>query len=116
MASSVPKAPMAPAVALENLRQIADLDKQISEARTLLSNIERMPAVLAVAADLDALRLEPDAWRALDPAGRSFLDVDTPEELARAMVKPLSSVCAKTISEPLTVKISPALSVELTLL
>lgn len=44
-------------------------------------------APMAVAADLGMLRLNEEVWRAADPAGLSFVDVDTPEalEAARAL-------------------------------
>lgn len=38
-------------------------------------------AVMSVAADLDALELAPEEYRAADPEGRSFINVNTPEEL-----------------------------------
>lgn len=45
-------------------------------------------AVMSVAEDLDALRLPPEAYAAVDPTGRSFANVNTPEDLtatARAL-------------------------------
>ncbi len=39
-------------------------------------------APMAVAADLDAYRMQSDEWTAYDPEGRSFLNVNTPEEFA----------------------------------
>ena len=43
-------------------------------------------APMAVAADLGMLRLSEDVWRAADPRGLSFVDVDTPEALEAARV------------------------------
>lgn len=39
--------------------------------------------VMAVAADLDATRLAPDEYAAADPDGRSFRNLNTPDDLAR---------------------------------
>lgn len=44
-------------------------------------------APMAVAADLRMARLEPEAWRAADPEGLSFMDIDTPEDFAAALVR-----------------------------
>ncbi|MEI7926549.1 MAG: hypothetical protein WCI61_10240, partial [Chloroflexota bacterium] len=44
-------------------------------------------APMTVAADLVVRRLEEDAWRAADPDGLSFIDVDTPEDFAAALVQ-----------------------------
>ncbi|MFA7249680.1 MAG: molybdenum cofactor guanylyltransferase [Dehalococcoidia bacterium] len=44
-------------------------------------------APMAVAADLGMVRLEPEAWRAADPEGLSFMDVDTPEDFAAALAR-----------------------------
>ncbi len=41
-------------------------------------------APMAIAADLGLIRLPEDVWRAADPAGLSFVDVDTPEALEAA--------------------------------
>ncbi len=41
-------------------------------------------APMAAAEDLDAERIEPEVWREHDPLGRSFLNVNTPEEFADA--------------------------------
>ncbi len=40
-------------------------------------------AVMSVAGDLHALRLTPEEYAAADPTSRSFVNVNTPEELAR---------------------------------
>jgi CTP:molybdopterin cytidylyltransferase MocA len=42
---------------------------------------------MAVATDLGLVRLEEDAWRAVDPDGLSFMDVDTPEDFAAAVAR-----------------------------
>lgn len=39
-------------------------------------------APMAVAADLDAYRMQPEEWRAYDAEGLSFVNVNTPEEFA----------------------------------
>jgi molybdenum cofactor guanylyltransferase len=39
-------------------------------------------APMALAADLDAYRMQPEEWRAADPEGRSFVNANTPEEFA----------------------------------
>ncbi len=44
-------------------------------------------APMTVATDLGMTRLEEDAWRAADPDGLSFIDVDTPEDFAAALVQ-----------------------------
>ena len=44
-------------------------------------------APMAVATDLGLVRLEEDAWRAVDPDGLSFMDVDTPEDFAAAVAR-----------------------------
>ena len=41
-------------------------------------------APMAAADDLDAARIEEATWRAADPEGRSFLNVNTPEEFEAA--------------------------------
>ncbi len=41
-------------------------------------------APMAVAADLGMVRLPEDEWRHADPEGRSFIDVDTPEDFEAA--------------------------------
>lgn len=43
-------------------------------------------AVMSVAADLDALRLPPEAYAACDPTGRSFANLNTPDDLTSASV------------------------------
>ena len=48
--------------------------------RTHLEAGDRAP--MTVAADLEAYRMQPEEWRELDPAGRSFVNVNTPEEFA----------------------------------
>ncbi len=50
--------------------------------RTHLDTGDRAP--MAVAADLRLVRIEESAWRAADPDGLSFVDVDTPEALEAA--------------------------------
>ncbi len=42
-------------------------------------------APMAVGADLRVALLSEEDWRAADPDGRSFVDVDTPEDFAAAM-------------------------------
>ena len=37
---------------------------------------------MALAADLDAYRMQAEEWSAVDAEGRSFLNVSTPEEFA----------------------------------
>ena len=44
---------------------------------------ERAP--MAVAADLVAYPMQPEEWRELDPEGRSFVNVNTPEEFAEVL-------------------------------
>ncbi len=44
-------------------------------------------AVMSVARTLDAERLLPAAWRAADPDGRSFVNVNTPEEFEAAQAR-----------------------------
>ena len=44
-------------------------------------------APMTVAADLGMTRLEEDAWSIADPDGLSFIDVDTPEDFAAALVR-----------------------------
>lgn len=39
-------------------------------------------APMAVAADLDAYRMQPEEWQPYDAIGRSFINVNTPEEFA----------------------------------
>lgn len=39
-------------------------------------------APMAVAADLEAFRMQPEEWRHSDPEGRSFINVNTPEEFS----------------------------------
>jgi len=39
-------------------------------------------APMALAADLGAYRMQPEEWQLLDPEGRSFINVNTPEEFA----------------------------------
>jgi molybdopterin-guanine dinucleotide biosynthesis protein A len=41
-------------------------------------------APMAAAGDLEVERIEPEVWRAADAAGRSFLNVNTPEEFEAA--------------------------------
>ncbi len=41
-------------------------------------------AVMSVAHDLDALRLPPEAYASLDPTGRSFANLNTPDDLTSA--------------------------------
>lgn len=41
-------------------------------------------APMAVAADLGLIRIDESVWRTADPAGLSFVDVDTPEALEAA--------------------------------
>jgi molybdopterin-guanine dinucleotide biosynthesis protein A len=41
-------------------------------------------AVMSVATDLEAVRLPPEAYAGADADGRSFVNVNTPDELARA--------------------------------
>ncbi len=57
----------------------------LSVLRAHLEAGDRAP--MAVAADLGLLRLGEELWRAADPGGLSFVDVDTPEalEAARAL-------------------------------
>lgn len=42
-------------------------------------------AVMSVAADLRALRLAPENYAEADPSGRSFVNVNTPDELGQMM-------------------------------
>ena len=44
-------------------------------------------AVMSVARALDAERLAPGEWRAADPDGRSFVNVNTPEEFEAAQAR-----------------------------
>jgi molybdopterin-guanine dinucleotide biosynthesis protein A len=44
-------------------------------------------APMTVADDLDVTRLSEDEWRAADPRGLSFMDVDTPEDFAAAVAR-----------------------------
>ena len=39
-------------------------------------------APMAIAADLDTFLMQPEEWRNSDPEGRSFINVNTPEEVA----------------------------------
>jgi len=43
--------------------------------------------VMSVATDLEAARLDPDDYAEADPDGRSFRNLNTPEELARATLE-----------------------------
>jgi molybdopterin-guanine dinucleotide biosynthesis protein A len=52
----------------------------LAEIREHLESGDRAP--MAVAADLDAYRMQPDEWAMADPTGRSFVNVNTPEEFA----------------------------------
>lgn len=42
-------------------------------------------APMAVAADLEVMRLREDVWSTVDPEGRSFLNVNTPQEFDQAL-------------------------------
>ena len=44
-------------------------------------------APMTAADDLDVTRLAEDEWRAADPRGLSFMDVDTPEDFAAAVAR-----------------------------
>ncbi|MGE3856877.1 MAG: molybdenum cofactor guanylyltransferase [Dehalococcoidia bacterium] len=44
-------------------------------------------APMTVAADLGMVRLAEEEWRAADPDGASFMDVDTPEDFAAAIAR-----------------------------
>ncbi len=50
----------------------------LPDIRDQLSRGERAP--WALAHTLGAYRMEPEEWRLADPGGRSFLNVNTPEE------------------------------------
>lgn len=52
----------------------------LSVIRVHLEAGDRAP--MAAATDLQAYRMPPEEWRELDPAGRSFVNVNTPEEFA----------------------------------
>lgn len=53
--------------------------------RAHLDTGDRAP--MAVAADLGMVRLPEEEWRAVDPEGWSFVDVDTPEEFEAARAR-----------------------------
>jgi molybdopterin-guanine dinucleotide biosynthesis protein A len=65
--------PLPMALAVEPARRAAR-EALESGARSLLALVDRLPTV----------RLEEREWRALDPEGRTFVDVDRPEDLPRA--------------------------------
>ena len=44
-------------------------------------------APMAVAADLDVYRMPPEEWQRHDAAGRSFVNVNTPEEFAELLAR-----------------------------
>ena len=44
-------------------------------------------AIMAVAADLDAERLPPEQYAEADPDGRSFINLNTPEEFQAALAE-----------------------------
>ncbi|MBT5774700.1 MAG: molybdenum cofactor guanylyltransferase [Dehalococcoidia bacterium] len=52
----------------------------LSVIRAHLDAGDRAP--MALAADLDAYRMQAEEWSAVDAEGRSFLNVNTPEEFA----------------------------------
>lgn len=53
--------------------------------RTHLDAGDRAP--MSLAADLDAVRVDEAEWRVADPEGVSFLDLDTPEDVAAARAR-----------------------------
>jgi molybdopterin-guanine dinucleotide biosynthesis protein A len=53
--------------------------------RARLDAGDRAPMVLA--ADLKMVRLAEEDWRAVDPNGLSFIDVDTPEDFDAALLR-----------------------------
>jgi molybdopterin-guanine dinucleotide biosynthesis protein A len=69
--------PLPMALAVEPARRAAR-EALDSGARSLLALVDRLPTV----------RLEEREWRALDPEGRTFVDVDRPEDLPRARPDP----------------------------
>ena len=55
----------------------------LSALRTIREHLDAGDrAPMAVGADLDVYRMPPEEWRAVDPAGRSFINANTPEEFA----------------------------------
>jgi molybdopterin-guanine dinucleotide biosynthesis protein A len=61
----------------------------LTAGRALLENGERSLRALVAALDAEAL---PEAeWRALDPDADSLVDIDRPEDLARALARERSA-------------------------
>jgi molybdopterin-guanine dinucleotide biosynthesis protein A len=54
----------------------------LAAARARLAGPPGGRSLLGLLADLDTVVVEEPAWRALDPGGRSFVDLDDPADLA----------------------------------
>lgn len=76
----------APAVVVQGERGLEGLHAFWS--RAALPTVDRMlregdPSVRAIAEAVGARVVTAEAWRAVDPAGRSFANANTPDDLAR---------------------------------
>ena len=54
----------------------------LAAARARLAGPAGGRSLLGLLADLDTVVVEEPGWRALDPGGRSFVDLDDPDDLA----------------------------------
>jgi molybdopterin-guanine dinucleotide biosynthesis protein A len=88
LAQLVALAPRGEAVAcrrgprLEPLVAVYRRAPALAAARARLAGPAGGRSLLGLLADLDTVVVEEPGWRALDPAGRSFVDLDDPADLA----------------------------------
>src|SRR5215218_2298471 len=88
LAHLVAQAPKGEAVAcrrgprLEPLVAVYRRAAALAAARARLAGPPGGRSLLGLLADLDTVVVEEPAWRALDPGGRSFVDLDDPADLA----------------------------------
>jgi molybdopterin-guanine dinucleotide biosynthesis protein A len=67
---------------LEPLVAVYGRAPALAAARARLAGPAAARSLLGLLADLDTVVVEEPEWRALDPAGRSFVDLDDPADLA----------------------------------
>jgi molybdenum cofactor guanylyltransferase len=87
LAHLVALAPGGEAVACRRGPRLEPLVAVYRRAPALAAALARLAAggdrsLLGLLADLDTVVVEEPAWRALDPGGRSFVDLDDPADLA----------------------------------